>query len=715
MHSRIILPVVLTLLLTTSLLAADRKEEFLAAAKKGDAAAVRALLAQGVDVNTKSPYGVTALAYAADRGHLEVVKVLLEYKADVNAKDRFYSFTPLNWALMRGHAAIVKTLLQGGAKDAASALVSAAISGDAATVRAILEAGKAKPEELTKALEATPPDRPAVAELLRKAGAKPAVHKSVAVDRATLASYAGTYKIDYGAEVKILFEDGKLLASFADKQKRVLQAVDRSTFKLAGADGLTLQFRRDADKVSALALKRASGEDVYKRVDAAARTEAAPVAADEPTGRVVAPRDWPQFRGVGAAGIADGQFPPTRWDVDKNVNVHWKTPIPGLGHSCPVVWGDRVFVTTAVSSSPKTEFRPGLYGDVDSVKDSSEHTWRVYCLDRHSGKVLWDRIASKGVPKIKRHPKSSHANSTPAVDERRVVVCFGSEGLYCYDHDGNLMWRRDLGTLESGWFYDADYQWGFGSSPILYRDRVLVQCDVGKNSFVAAYDVETGNDVWRSPRDEVPSWGTPTVIDGPRGPELVTNATKFARGYDPQTGKELWRLGPNSEITVPTPFAGAGLVFVTSGYRPVQPIYAIRPGARGDLSLKNGKTQSDAIAWSTDKGGPYMPTPIVYGDYLYVCSNAGVVTCHDARTGKQVYKERLGGRGGYTASPVAADGRLYFTSEESGVRVVRAGPKFKLLAVNPVGEVCMATPAICDGMLYLRTQHHLIGVGRPVH
>ncbi|HEX5272032.1 MAG TPA: PQQ-binding-like beta-propeller repeat protein, partial [Gemmataceae bacterium] len=281
-----------------------------------------------------------------------------------------------------------------------------------------------------------------------------------------------------------------------------------------------------------------------------------------------------------------------------------------------------------------------------------------------------------------------------------------------YDRDGKLLWEKSLGTLDSGWFYDADYQWGFGSSPIIYKGLAIVQCDVGKGSFIAAFRVEDGKEVWRKSRDEIPSWGTPTVVDEPGRAELVTVATNFARGYDPLTGEELWRLGRHSEITVPTPFLGAGLIFITSGYRPVQPVYAVRPGAKGDITPAEGKTTSDGVVWSTDKGGPYMPTPIVYGDYLYVCSNAGIVTCYEAKTGKQVYKERLGGSGGYTASPVAADGRVYFTAEESGVRVVRAGPKFEILAVNPLGEPCLATPAISDGMMFVRTQHHLIGLAR---
>jgi hypothetical protein len=430
-------------------------------------------------------------------------------------------------------------------------------------------------------------------------------------------------------------------------------------------------------------------------------------------GVITQPLNWPQFRGPGAAGVADGQFPPATWDVPAGKNVRWKTPIPGLGHACPVVWGDRIYLTTAVSGDPKAEFRPGQYGDVDSVNDTTVHTWKVFAIDKRTGQIAWEQTAHQGVPKVKRHLKGSHASPTPATDGERVVASFASEGLYCYDRDGKLLWKRDLGKLDSGWFYDAEYQWGFGSSPIIYQGKVIVQCDVGKNSFIAAYDLADGRIIWETPRDEIPSWGTPTVVDGPKGPELVTNATKFARGYDPDTGKELWRLGRNSEITVPTPFAAHGLVFVTSSYRSVQPIYAVKLGSAGDLTLKEGETQSDAIAWSKSRGGPYLPTPVVYGDYLYVCPNNGVITCYEAKTGKQTYQQRLPGSGGYTASPVAADGKLYFTSEEGFTCVVKAGPKYELLAKNTIGETCMATPAISDGMIFVRSQHHLFGIGRP--
>jgi outer membrane protein assembly factor BamB len=708
--SRRLTPLLLLVLLVSPARAADRNDELWAAAKKGDAAAVKALLDKGADVNAKTAYGVTALGFAADKGHLEVVKVLLEHKADVNLKDTFYQATPLTWALMRNHAGIVKALLEAGADGADAALRTAAAAGSLEVVRAILETGKVKEPALTKALAAVPAKNTELVELLKKAGAKPpAAAPEEKTDREKLEAFAGTYRGSEAAEVTVAVQDGKLAFRSVPLAAVTLRPVDAVTFRSAD-DSTTVVFRREGDKVVGLALKRGVQEDQYQRV--AARV--LPGAKVEDGGKVTAPANWPSFRGPGATGVADGQFPPLVWDVEKKSNLRWQTPIPGLGHSCPVVWGDRVFLTTAVNSKGESRLRPGLYGDVDSLDETAEHSWRVLCLDRHTGKVLWDRTAHKGVPKTKRHPKSTHANPTPATDGKRVVACFGSEGLYCYDPDGKLVWERDLGTLASGWFYNSDYQWGFGSSPILYGDRVIVQCDVGKDSFIAAFDADTGTPVWQTSRDEIPSWGTPTVVDGPRGPELVTNATKFARGYDPDTGKELWRLGRNAEITVPTPFASDGLVFIASGYRPVQPIYAVRLGSRGELTLKDGKTSSDAVAWSVSKGGPYMPTPIVYGAHLYTCSNDGRVTCYEAKTGKVVYRERLDGAGSCTASPVAADGHLYFTSEEHGVYVVKAGPKFDLVAVNPLGDVCLTTPAVADGMICVRTQHSLLGIGRTL-
>jgi len=431
-------------------------------------------------------------------------------------------------------------------------------------------------------------------------------------------------------------------------------------------------------------------------------------------GTIAQAQNWPQFRGPQAAGVAEGSPAAVKWDAPKAVNMRWKTQIPGLAHSSPVVWGNKVFITTAVTSAAKDETRYGLYGDVAPVKDDPKHAWKVYALDKQTGKILWERLAYEGLPKVKRHPKSTHADSTPATDGKYLVALFGSHGLYAYNLDGKLLWKQDLGLLDSGWFYDPDYQWEHGSSPVIYRDLVIVQADVQNDSYIAAYYLKNGKLAWKTSRDEISSWGTPTVYLGKTRAELITNGSKAIRGYDPATGKELWRLTPNSEVTTPTPIVAHDLIYVTSGYRPIQPIYAIRVGSSGDITLKEGKTSSEAIAWSKPRGGPYMPTPVVYGDLLYTCSNQGVLTAYNAITGERVYQERLGGKGGaFTASPVASDGKIYLSSEDGDVFVVKAGPKYELLSTNPVGEVMMATPAISDGLVIVRGHSNVYAFAEP--
>jgi outer membrane protein assembly factor BamB len=425
-----------------------------------------------------------------------------------------------------------------------------------------------------------------------------------------------------------------------------------------------------------------------------------------------AAQNWPSFRGPNASGVADGKSVPIAWDAEKNQNILWKTPIPGLAHSSPVVWGARVFVTTAVSSDPKSVFRPGLYGDVDSAADVSKHSWHVYCLDKATGKIVWDRVANEGAPRTKRHIKSSYASPTPATDGQHVVAFFGSEGLYCYDMAGKLLWKLDLGVLDSGWFYDPDYQWGMASSPVIYRNMVILQCDVQKDSFIAAFDINSGKRLWQTSRDEIPSWGSPTVYEGKSRTEVITNATRAVRGYDVMTGRELWKLTGNPEVTATTPVVANDLIYICNGYRPVQPIFAIKIGANGDISLKDGKETNDYVAWSKQRGGTYMPTPVVYGDYLYTLANQGVLTCYDAKSGERKYQKRLGEKGGsYSASPIAGDGKLYLASEDGQVLVVKAGPEYELLATNEMGEVMMATPAISDGVVIIRGQHSVFAIG----
>ncbi|HUQ90804.1 MAG TPA: PQQ-binding-like beta-propeller repeat protein [Bryobacteraceae bacterium] len=431
------------------------------------------------------------------------------------------------------------------------------------------------------------------------------------------------------------------------------------------------------------------------------------------TAQVLAAGDWPQFRGPGASGVGDGANPPLRWDAEKGTNILWKTPIPGLSVASPIVWGERIYVVTAISGDRRQTIRTDLYGDTDSVSDSTPHTWKVFALDKKSGKILWEQTAHQGVPKTKRHPKSSQASPTPVTNGKVIVAYFGSEGLYAYSPEGKLLWNKDLGMQSAGWFFDPDSEWGAASSPVIHKNSVILQCDRQKDSFVAAYDLSSGKELWRTARNEIPTWGSPTLAPAGGHVEVVTNGTKAIRGYDADTGKELWTLGPNSEVTCTTPVYGHGLILVTAGYPPVQPIYAIRPGFTGDLTLKGSMESSDAIAWSKQRGGVYLPSPIVVGDHLYTLGNNGVLTSYDAKTGARVYQQRVGG-GSYAAAPIAAGGRLYLSSEDGNIYVVKAGPRYELLGKNSMGEIAMATPALAGDLLIVRGHKHLFGIAEAL-
>jgi len=419
---------------------------------------------------------------------------------------------------------------------------------------------------------------------------------------------------------------------------------------------------------------------------------------------------WPAFRGHRARGFAEGYASATTWDLEAGENVLWKTAVPGLAHSSPIVWGDRLFVTTAVKQEGgDTELKVGLYGDIGSVANEGVHQFQLLCLDKNDGRLLWSRTAHEGVPAVKRHPKSSHAASTPATDGEHVVAFFASEGLYCYDIHGELLWQKDFGVLDSGFFMVPEAQWGFASSPILHGGRVIVQVDVQEDSFLAAFDADTGEQVWRTPRSDVPTWSSPTVDVRADRSQVIVNGYKHIGGYDLGTGAELWKLEGGGDIPVPTPVVAHDLIFITNAHGRMAPIYAISVGASGELAGTAEDEQQ--MAWSTPRRGNYMQTPLVYGEYLYCCNDAGILTCYEADTGVVRYQQRLGSGGsGFSASAVATDGKLYLTSEEGEVHVVGAGPEFESLAVNEMGETCMATPAISQGVLFWRTRGHVVAV-----
>ncbi|MHC4434389.1 MAG: outer membrane protein assembly factor BamB family protein [Planctomycetota bacterium] len=393
--------------------------------------------------------------------------------------------------------------------------------------------------------------------------------------------------------------------------------------------------------------------------------------------------NWPGWRGDGS-GISPEKNLPLRWSEDDNVK--WKTPIPGTGHSSPIVWGNRVFVTTAVAEDPNVEsFRGGVYMGGNRTKpDESQYAYHVICLDRDKGDVLWSKAVATQSPRTRRHTKNTYASETPVTDGNHVFASFGSAGLYALDLEGEVT----------------------GSSPVLFQNTVIVNCDSDDDSSIAAFDKTSGEPVWRTERDEGASWGTPFLFEADGRTTIVTNATKRLRGYDAETGELLWQCAGGSRISVPSPVATGGLAFLSSGHSFSllrQPIVAVRPEASGDVT----------IAWSQTKGGPYVPSPIAVGDYLYVPGDKGFLSCYEARTGKVVYeRQNLGARNTITASPIAGDGKIYVQSEDGECYVVKQGPEFKILAVNKLDETFCASPAASGNRLFLRGLRHLYCIGK---
>ncbi len=408
--------------------------------------------------------------------------------------------------------------------------------------------------------------------------------------------------------------------------------------------------------------------------------------------------EWPSFRGRDAAGVATGPALPETWDIAKGTNIRWKTPIPGLAHSSPIVTGDRIFLTTALSQDPKATFKPGLYGAGTASEDKSVHKFVLLCLDRRTGKVLWQRTAFEGTPKEKRHIKSTYANATPATDGKVVVAYFGSNGIHAFTVNGEPLWSRDLGRLDVGAYDAPEYEWGSASSPTLYDGKVIVQCDQQKGSFLIALDLASGKTLWQTERDELPSWGTPTVA-GKSGNELiVTNGSNAIRGYSLKDGKQLWAVTGSSKITAPTPVFSGNTIVVCSGRRPEAPIFAL--------------DSSGKVLWTKTQRGSYMPTPLILNGILYVLGNAGIFDAYRLTDGTEIYRERIPHAGsGFSASPVSSNGLIYLPSEDGDVFVIKAGETFSIAARNAMNEPIMATPAISDGTLFIRTQHHLWAVG----
>ncbi len=428
---------------------------------------------------------------------------------------------------------------------------------------------------------------------------------------------------------------------------------------------------------------------------------------------------WPSFRGPHASGVADGDQFPERWSVQTGENILWRTPIPGVAHSSPIVWGTRIFVTSAISRRADATFKTGPYGGGDSSDDTSSQRWVLYGVDAASGRVIWEQTAEEGAPRDKRHVKSTYASSTPATDGRVVVAWFGSHGLRAYTVDGKPLWTVNVGRVSVGAAESAAIEWGPASSPVIWNGLVIMQVDTHDDSFVAALSVETGEQVWKTERAETPSWSTPTIVTTSNGAELVLNGSNFVRSYDPRTGQERWRIATGSPIATPTPVQAGALSIVTSGgMGSRRPMVAVRHGASGDLwpEASGGKTKpSPDVAWSVTGRGPFTPTPLAYRGVLYVLANNGVLDTYDVDTGTELFRARVPQiGGGFSASPVAADGKIFLANEDGAIAVVAAGRTFLHLATNDIGEPVMATPALSRGLIYVRGKNSLFAIGRPL-
>lgn len=420
---------------------------------------------------------------------------------------------------------------------------------------------------------------------------------------------------------------------------------------------------------------------------------------------------WPSYRGYYASGYMKGATLPDSFNLESGYNVKWKIPVPGMGLSCPVIWDDHVFITTAVSENDNEGFKPGLYGDIEPVADSSEHEWILYCLDKSDGSILWERTMHKGIPAVKRHPKSTHANTTVATDGKHVVVFLGTEGLYCYDLKGRLVWERDFGLIMSAWHIVESAEWEFTSSPLIHGDKVIIQADALNQAFVAVLDLATGETIWKKERDEIPGWCTPNIYFHGDRARVVVNGYKHRGAYDLQTGREIWRMSGGGDIPVPTPIVWKDLVFFNSAHGRHAPLMAVRNSVQGEVPYPEKDSVSDGnYAWFYDRGGAYMTSVVVYDSLLYRLRWNGNLVCFDARTGAIHYNESVH-KYSFIAAPVIADDKIYMVAEEGTVHVAKAGPEYELLRTIPLGEISLVTPGVVRDMIIFRTSRHLIAVG----
>ena len=427
--------------------------------------------------------------------------------------------------------------------------------------------------------------------------------------------------------------------------------------------------------------------------------------------------EWPRFRGSNGGVAADHPSLPDQWGPAQN--IVWKIDVPGRSWSSPVIWGDHVFVTTAINTlepeslltvaSYVSRSNGGTMTFMDVSKPSAPHRWVLYDVDLKTGRIRWERVAHTGVPAKSRHLKNSYAAETPVTDGERVYVYFGDVGLFAYDMDGKPLWSRSMDALEM--------QTGFGhaASPVVDDSRVYIVNDNEEQSFIAAYDKRTGAQVWRVDRKEASSWTTPLVWKNELRTEIVTAATGGVRSYDVNGGL-LWQFTGMSTFAVPSPLASGGLLYVMSGYTAgaLRPAYAIRAGATGDISLKPDQTSSEFIVWADRTLGTFHASPLVYRGCYYILHDRGFLTCNDPGTGKPIYpRQRISSdTATFTASPWAYNGKVFALSEDGDTFVFQSGPEFKVLGKNSLNEMALATPAVAGGSLIIRTASKLYRISK---
>lgn len=411
--------------------------------------------------------------------------------------------------------------------------------------------------------------------------------------------------------------------------------------------------------------------------------------------------NWPAWRGPLATGVAPQGDPPITWSETQNVK--WKVAIPGTGKGTPIIWDDLVFVQTAIpagkKAAPASEApaasRPG--GAPRAEQPTESYQFVLLCLNRRTGQTIWQKTLREQVPHEGHHPADgSFASASPVTDGQRVIAYFGSRGLYCLDFQGTLKWSKDLGRMR------IKMAFGEGSSPALHDGKLVVNWDHEGPSFIAAFDADSGRELWRQPRDEATSWATPLIVSHDGQTEVITSATRKIRSYDLGTGKLLWECGGMTQNVIPTPVAGEGLVFAISGFRG-SALLAIRLGRTGDL------TGTEAIVWQHHKSTPYVPSPLLYGNRLYfLANNNGLLSCFDAKTGKALIDaERLEALPGVYASPVGARDRVYLLGRNGAVLVLKAADQLEILATNRLDDKFDASPAIAGRELYLRGMQNL--------